>query len=164
MKSSVITFEGVLERFSDKGGFHYVMFPYSVEELFGTRGSVRMKGTMNGIPVDRALMPRGNGTHFLIVSTEMRRKAGLRLGNKVHFSLVPDDRPDQPDLPEELSAALEMEPEAQVAFDQLNMGTKRNIAYWINSAKRPETRAQRTAEMLRRILSGYYRKPGSKGT
>lgn len=155
MKSS-ISFEGILERTEDRGGIHIVACPLDVQELFGTRGSVRVKGTMNGIAIDRALIPRGDGTHYIVVSPEMRRKAGLRLGNSVRFALTRNENPDELELPEELSVALELEPEAMAAFKKMTPGNARGLAYWIDSAKRPETRAQRAAEMVRRLLAGEH--------
>lgn len=156
LPKGIISFEGVLEREPVKGSWHFVRFPHDVEELYGTRGRVRVKGTMNGHEIDRALIPRGDGTHYIVVSTEMRRMAGLRLGSRVRFALQPDEKPDEPELPEELSVALAMEPEARQAFELQTPGTRRGIAYWINSGKRPETRAQRTAEMIRRLLAGEF--------
>lgn len=151
--ASPVSFEGPLERLPDRGGLHIVTCPFDVEALFGTRGSVRVKGTMNDLTIDRALIPRGDGTHYIVLSPEMRRKAGLRLGNMVRFVLMRNEKPEELEFPEELSVALEMEPGALEILKQQTPGAVRGLVYWIDSAKRPETRAQRAAEMVRRLLN-----------
>lgn len=129
-------------------------FPYSVEEVFHTKSSVRVLGTLNGIDMDRALKPRGDGTHFIMVNTEMRKQAGLREGNMVSVTLYRNETPEKLVLPEELEEAFDQEPEARKLFDLQTTSMQRNIIYWINASKRAETRAVRSAEMLRRLCSG----------
>lgn len=152
--SETHTFTTPLERFPYKGGLYYVQFPHSVEELFGTRGSVRVKATFNGLAVNRALIPKGDGSHYLIVSGEMRRKLGLTLGSPVRVGVVKDENPDEVILPEELEAALDLEPGARATFDGLKVGVRRGMAHWVNSAKSPDVRARRATDMLKRILGG----------
>lgn len=131
-----------------------VDFPEDVEKLFGTKGPVRMVGTINGIPARRALMPRGDGMHFIIIPGEMRRKLRLQDGDKVLIDLQPDPNPQEVEMPEELIATLEMEPDVYAHFERQNISMRRNICYWVNSAKRVETRIQRSLEVLRRFQSG----------
>jgi len=62
------------------------------------------------------------------------------------------------DLPPDLAEALAREPKAQTAFDRRPPSEKKMWAYWVLSAKRPETRARRVAETVTRVLAG--RRPG----
>lgn len=147
-------FKAVMQRFAGKGGFYFIAFPFNVEKEFQSRSSVRVKGMLNGVGMDRALKPLGDGTHYILISPELRRKAGLRLGTEADIVLRQNETPDELELPEELEAAFELEPEARDLFEGHIPSVRRGVIYWINSAKRPETRAQRAAEMLRRILTG----------
>lgn len=156
------TFQGVLETLAGKWGHSFVTVPYDVNTEFGTNGTVRIKGTLNGIPIDRALIPRGDGTHYIIVNTELRRLAGLRAGNKVAISFVRNTDPDQIDIPEELEAGFEIEPGARELFHAHKTGLKRSVVYWISSAKTPATREKRAVEMLRRIVAGTLTTHGKK--
>jgi hypothetical protein len=149
-----IAFTAPLERFTNRLTAFYVAVPYSVEDLFGTKGSVRMLGTINGIEVDRALIPTGDGTHHILVPTEMRNKAKLRLGDAVHVVLRKNENPDDVEIPEELIAALELEPEIYSRFHKLSPSVKRGMAMWINSGKKVETRIQRVLEILKRFQQG----------
>jgi uncharacterized protein YdeI (YjbR/CyaY-like superfamily) len=61
-------------------------------------------------------------------------------------------------IPEDLSTALANDPAVKEKFERLAPSHKKLWAWWIISAKRPETRARRVAETLRRVAAG--RRPG----
>ena len=156
MSQQVFRFKGKIERFDHSFQYYFVRFPFSVEELFGIKGGVRMIGTMNGTPIDRGLMPDGNGGHFLIVSIAMQKKAGVRLGQDANFELRLHDAPNDIEIPEELEAAFEQEPEARTMYEKITPGMQRSIVSYITSAKTPATREKRTIFLMERFLSGYY--------
>jgi hypothetical protein len=148
-----IRFEGILEKRHRIGGGNYVRVPQEVTEFFGTKGRVRVLGTMNGIAVDRALIPDGEGGHEIIVGTDVRKKTKSVEGEKVVIEIYRNPAPDDIVIPEELIAAIEMEEVAIRRFAKMTPGMKRNMAYWVNSGKLPETRAKRAVEILRRIMN-----------
>lgn len=154
--SDKLTFEGILERFPGSGGKYYIAFPHDVTKLFGTKRSVRVTGTLNGVPIDRALIPTGDGTHHILINPEMRRAAKLDLGDLAILRLQKTENPDAIQLPEELDAAFDLDDKARQDYDRLNAGVQRQIVYWIDSAKRPETRIARAAEVLRRFQTGFH--------
>jgi len=150
----IFRFEGPLIQGEAKFAGLHVEFPGDVEKLFGTKSSVRMHGSINGIAVKRALIPGGNGAHYVVIPGELRRKMGLRAGETVKIELQQSPDPDELDIPEELLAVLEMEPDVHAHFDRQTLSMRRGICYWINSAKREETRIKRALEVLKRFQSG----------
>ena len=168
-------FAAELERFEGKGAWYYLLYPNAVEKEFGTKGRLRVLGTMNlpgrqagrisgkKVKVDRALIPQGDGTHVVILGGELRKQLGVSLGDTIEMEFHVNPDPDAIDVPEELEIALEMEPELKPVYERQTPGTKRGISYWINSGKRPETRAKRAAEMMRRFASGAFAFGGKKG-
>jgi hypothetical protein len=154
-ESGIISFEGILEKRDKIGGGHFIRVPSAVTKFFGTKGRVRVLGTMNGAQVDRALIPDGDGGHEIIVGTEVRKKTKAVEGKKVVVEIYRNPNPDDIDIPEELTEAINMEPEAIRKFGKMTPGMKRNMAYWVNSGKLPETRAKRAVEILRRIMNNY---------
>jgi uncharacterized protein YdeI (YjbR/CyaY-like superfamily) len=56
-------------------------------------------------------------------------------------------------VPTDLRSALAASPRAHDAFQALPKSELRQYLWWIHSAKRPETRAQRIAETVRRLSS-----------
>lgn len=154
---SSIRFESILEKRSTSiGGNHYVRVPMDVSVFFGGgKGRVRVLGTMNGVAIDRALIPDGEGGHEIIIGTDVRKKTKAEPGQRVTFNIYRNPEPDEINIPEELTAAIEMEPEAVRKFAKMTPGMKRNMAYWVNSGKLPETRAKRAVEILRRLMNNY---------
>ena len=53
----------------------YIEFPFSVEEVFGTRRMVKVKALFDGKTEYRGVMSNmGTGCHILILTQEVRRK------------------------------------------------------------------------------------------
>jgi len=65
------------------------------------------------------------------------------------------DRVDvKPEIPPDLAVAVEADPRAKANFGRVSTSQKKMFAWWIISAKRPETRARRIARCLEMIRTG----------
>jgi Domain of unknown function (DUF1905) len=87
------SFRAVLKREGGKGSWVTLTAPFRVEEVFGTRARVPVKGTINGVAFRNSLMPTGDGTHYLVVNGDLREAARADIGDEVEVVLEKDTRP-----------------------------------------------------------------------
>jgi len=79
-------FDAQLHKGDNPGAWTCVVLD-DVKELFGTRGLVKVRGSIDGEPFDGALMAQGDGTHRLPVRAKLRDAIGKQAGDTVHVRI-----------------------------------------------------------------------------
>ena len=73
-----------LQKGQNKGAWTYVVMEGSAE-FFGTKGLVKVRGTIDGEPFESAFMALGDGTHKLPVKAAVRKAIGKGTGDAVRI-------------------------------------------------------------------------------
>lgn len=130
-------------------------------------GVRRLEGTLNGLPVKRALQSHADGGSFIMLGRPMLKEAGAGPRATVRFELWPDPAPDTLDLPPEFVEVLSQDDGARARWQTFTVGMQRSLLSYVTSARREETRIRRSLELATKIrergLHSDRAKAGSAG-
>lgn len=141
----------LLERFLGKGGWTFARIPEILQDKKAHFGWVKVRGTIDGYEISKYhLMPMGNGSLFLPVKAEIRKKIKKKEGDKVHVILYPDNEPVE--IPEELLLCLQDEPAALKFFNTLSESEQKLYIQWIYSAKKEDTKVDRLVKTINKLV------------
>ncbi len=151
MEAPLINKNYLLEKFPGKGGWTYAKIPEIFPDKHAHFGWVRVRGTIDDFEIKNYhLMPMGNGNLFLPVKSEIRKKIGKQEGDYIKVILYADNLPVE--IPEELQHCLLDEPTAFSTFLSYTVSEQKAFIEWIYSAKKEETKIERIAATIGKLL------------
>jgi hypothetical protein len=127
--------------------------PVDVFQIFGTRGRVPVRGTINGFPFRSSLMPCG-GPHMMPVNKALRGGAGVKPGDIVEVVLERDGEVRSVEPPAELRQELAKSKKAQQRWEKLSFTHQKEMANCLLEAKRAETKKRRLAKVMEVLKTG----------
>jgi hypothetical protein len=148
------TFTAVLEKPDDGIDGAYISIPFNVEEVYGTKGQVKVKAWFNGYPYRGVLANMGMGCHVIIVKKAIRQAIGKNAGDKITVELERDTEERVITVPDDLKKILARSKKAEEFFNSLSYTNRKEYVLWITSAKKMETREKRLSDTIHKLLSG----------
>lgn len=141
----------LLQKMSGKGGWTYAAIPEILKDKHAHFGWVKVKGTIDDYEIaNYHLMPMGNGTLFIPVKAEIRKKIGKNEGDWVHIKLYSQNLPTV--VPEDFLLCLKDEPKAHQNFYNQSQKEQEALIDWIYSAKRDEIKVERIVQTIDKLL------------
>jgi hypothetical protein len=131
-----------------------IIIPFNVEEAFGSRARVPVRGTINGFAFRSSVFPMGDGRHYMVINKGVREGARAKAGDTIKVVLQLDDEPRVIEPPDDFVAALKTNRAAKTMWDKLSYSHRRAHVSAIEAAKRPETRARRIKKAVADLAEG----------
>jgi hypothetical protein len=127
--------------------------PFDVEQTFGTRARVPVRGSINGFPFRSSLMPMG-GCHRMVVNKTIRDGAGVKAGDTVAVVMERDDAARKVTPPAALKKELAKSKTAQTNWEKQSFTNQKEMARSIVEVKQEETRTRRLAKVMDVLKNG----------
>jgi hypothetical protein len=152
-KPPVKRFRALVNR-KEGGDVCSIDIPFDVEQTFGARGRVPVRGTLNGAPFRSSVFRMGGDCHFMVVNRRMREAAGVSGGETVPVVMERDTEARTVEPPADLALALKSNKEARAAWDTLSYTHQREHVEHIEEARKPETRLRRIEKSVQALAAG----------
>lgn len=153
MEKPLVNNEYLLEKFPGKGGWTFAVIPEILQDKKVSFGWVTVRGSIDDYEFkNHKLMPMGNGKLFLPLKAAVRKKIKKEAGDYIKVILYKDD--SLIEIPAELELCLKDEPLAYETFVQLKNGEQKAFIDWIYSAKKDQTKVDRIAATINKIIKG----------
>jgi hypothetical protein len=133
-----------------------IRVPPEVVEALGAGKRPAVKVTINGYTY-RSTVAVTSGAYMVGVSAEHRAGAGVAGGDEVDVDMELDTAPREVEVPADLAAALDAEPDARRTFDGLSYSNKSWHVLQVTGAKTDETRRRRIARSVAALKQGRAR-------
>jgi hypothetical protein len=127
--------------------------PAEVVEALGSGKRPPVTVTVNGHSY-RSTVAAYGGDCFLPLAAEHRTAAGVAAGDTVSVDVELDTAPRVVEVPADLAAALDAEPDARRRFDALSYSHQRRHVLAVEGAKAAATRERRVAAAVAMLLGG----------
>lgn len=136
------------------GGWTFIEIPVNTAELFGTKGRVSVKGTINGFAFASSIFPKGDGTHTMMVNKAMQAGGKVAPGEVAKFTLEKDETPRTVMVPPVLTKLLKSNQPARLYFEKLSPSHRKAYVEFITEAKKEETRLRRAEKTVAMLAAG----------
>lgn len=152
------SFKAILQSINIGMQVTIVPIRFDVEKTFGTKNRVDVKGTLDGLPIQRTLLPAGDGTHYLMLNAAMRKAISKGEGDEVFVEIEPDDTYKIVEMPDYFLFELEENTVAKTEFERTSPSNKRWMQQFLTEGKSMDTKANRVLKVLEMLVRNSNRR------
>jgi hypothetical protein len=145
-----VKFSAIIHDAGENTGGAYVLFPFDVQEVFGSKGRIPIVATIDSVPYRGSLVKHGNPQHMLPVLKGIREKTGKTIGDVVDITIERDMEKREVEVPKDFKKALK-ENKLEEKFMQMSYSHQREWMLWIEDAKKTETRVNRINKAMKKL-------------
>jgi len=154
METQPIHFTAIIQQHGNMNAA-YVEFPFSVQELFGRKGQVKIRAVFDGHTEYRGSLSKMKSDHHLLgLTQEIRKQLGKTFGDEVSVSITEDTEERTVSISEDIAAVLNENLKVKALFEAMSYTHRKEYIRWIGEAKKTETRERRMLKMIEMILEG----------
>lgn len=126
----------------------FICIPFDVKKVFG-KARVPVKLTVNDFTYRTTICVMG-GKYCVPLRKSNREGAGVKAGDVVQVSVVPDTEPRVVAVPSDLKKFFETHRVWEL-FDKRSYSHKKEFVQWITEAKKDETREARKRKIIQML-------------
>ncbi|MGP9538565.1 YdeI/OmpD-associated family protein [Brachybacterium sp. AOP43-C2-M15] len=134
-----------------------IPLPEGADAALPSRGQVAAEAVLNGHELLTVIEPDGRKGHWLRVDEELRATLGLEAGDDVEFTLTPTRSWPEPEVPEDLGAALERADDVTDTWSSITPMARWEWVRWVGATRSEDTRARRVEVSIDKLRNGKRR-------
>lgn len=127
-----------------------IRVPTEAIVALGTQKRPKVVVSLNGYSYRSTVAAYGD-VFMIPLSAEHRGAAGVQANDTVEVTIELDTEPRTVEVPDDLATALAEKVGAAAAFEALSPSTRKEHVRQVESAKAPETRARRIANIVAKL-------------
>ena len=126
------------------------LVPFDIETVFGIKNRVDIRGTIDGYPIERTLLPLGDGRHYFMLNVKMMKAIGKKEGDDVLIEIEETENESykEVELPDYFLLELEENPMAKAEYALTNPSGRRWMVQFLTESKSLEVKAKRVLKIL----------------
>ena len=135
-----------------------VRLPKQASERLPSRGQVAVRTSLGAHDFETVVEPDGRGGHWIRVDDTLQRAADVGPGDTAELTLeVSRDWPE-PDVPDDLAAALAEAPaKIRAVWEDITPMARWEWVRWVQATSNPETRQRRVEVSISKMDNGKRR-------
>lgn len=150
----VINFEAKLININS---WDIIILPEEASAKLPSRGMTMVSGKINNFNFTAPLEPDGKGSHWFKPDENLIKNGEITAGQKINIEIEPLKEWPEPDIPDDLKAALENYSSALSEWNNTTPIARWDWIRWIRSTKNENTRKTRIEKTISKLTDGSRR-------